>query len=246
MWDRSCIQIFCFYIVSIVLFWFLFNTVGTLQWIYLSNNSFCAGSNPVLGLIRVEFFSVLTFCLNSRGWFVLCVVCIPYLVLVQVFGDRDWLYRLGPIEYVLSKAGDWIQSPKRCVFNKNMAMDNIQKHNICINVPASQIFRSYLQTVCLKIFSALISRFANPVELSTLTQRESAFIILWVPPTHWLSFCQNLIDTYVVFAFIRCGLPPALRNLLGGCLFMWEEEHKQYIQLAILKTKQIRNKTITK
>jgi hypothetical protein len=35
------------------------------------------------------FFYVLIFCLNSRRWFVLCMACISYLVLVQVSGDRD-------------------------------------------------------------------------------------------------------------------------------------------------------------
>jgi hypothetical protein len=43
----------------------------------------------VLGLIRVEFFNVLIFFLNSCRWFVLFLVCIPYLVLVQVSGDIE-------------------------------------------------------------------------------------------------------------------------------------------------------------
>jgi hypothetical protein len=50
-------------------------------------------------------------------------------VLVQVSGDRDYLYRLGPTEYVSPEDGDRIQSPKRYVLNKNRAMDNVQKHN---------------------------------------------------------------------------------------------------------------------
>jgi hypothetical protein len=29
-------------------------------------------------------FNILMFCLSSRGWVVLCLACIPYLVLVQV------------------------------------------------------------------------------------------------------------------------------------------------------------------
>jgi hypothetical protein len=52
---------------------------------------------------------------------------------------------LGPIDRA---------SPKRCVFkNKqdgfldtDMTMDNVQKHNICTNVPSSQTFRSYSST----------------------------------------------------------------------------------------------------
>jgi hypothetical protein len=44
------------------------------------------------------FFNILMFCLNSHRWFVLCLVCIPYLVLVQMSGDTDKLYRLGTTE----------------------------------------------------------------------------------------------------------------------------------------------------
>jgi hypothetical protein len=32
--------------------------------------------------------NVLMFCLSSRRWFVLRLACIPYLVLVQVSGER--------------------------------------------------------------------------------------------------------------------------------------------------------------
>jgi hypothetical protein len=46
----------------------------------------------------------------------LCLTSKPYLVLVQVSRDRDYLYRLGPTEQVLPEDGDRIQSPKRCVF----------------------------------------------------------------------------------------------------------------------------------
>jgi hypothetical protein len=42
-----------------------------------------------LGLIRLEIFNAFNVCLNSRRWFMLCLVCVPYLVLVQVPGDRD-------------------------------------------------------------------------------------------------------------------------------------------------------------
>jgi hypothetical protein len=34
-------------------------------------------------------FNISMNCLNSRRCFVLCLVCIPYLVLVQLSGDRD-------------------------------------------------------------------------------------------------------------------------------------------------------------
>jgi hypothetical protein len=43
----------------------------------------------MLDLICVEFFNILMFCLNSRRWFVQCLVCTPYLVFVQLSGDRD-------------------------------------------------------------------------------------------------------------------------------------------------------------
>jgi hypothetical protein len=106
-----------------------------------------------------------------------------------------------------------------------------------------------------KLFTKYI--FENIVYINFTLRRSSrdvptdtvgACVILWLPPptpSARLSSYPSLIDSYVAFAFIRCGLPPALRNLLGGCVFVWEEEHKQYIQLAILKTKQIRNKTIS-
>jgi hypothetical protein len=45
-----------------------------------------------------------------------------------------------------------IQSPKRCVLkekqddilDKDKTMNNVQKRNICTNVPSSETFRSYL------------------------------------------------------------------------------------------------------
>jgi hypothetical protein len=45
---------------------------------------------------------------------------------------------LGPTEEVFPEDGDRIQSLKYCVLNKNRMMDNVQKHNVCINVPSSQ------------------------------------------------------------------------------------------------------------
>jgi hypothetical protein len=44
--------------------------------------------------------------------------------------------QLGPIDRVVPISGDR---------DKDRAMDNVQKHNICTNVPSSQTFRSYLE-----------------------------------------------------------------------------------------------------
>jgi hypothetical protein len=52
---------------------------------------------------------------------------------VQLSGDRDYLYRLGPTEWVLPEDGDRIQSTKFCVLNKNRTTNNFQKHNIFIH-----------------------------------------------------------------------------------------------------------------
>jgi hypothetical protein len=51
---------------------------------------------------------------------------------------------LGPTEKVLLGDGDGILSPKSCVLknkqdgvlDKDRTMDNVQKHNICTNVPS--------------------------------------------------------------------------------------------------------------
>jgi hypothetical protein len=61
-------------------------------------------------------FNVLIYCLDSRKWFVLCLACISCCVLVEMSGDRNWLYRMGPTEYILPEDGDRIQSTKHCVF----------------------------------------------------------------------------------------------------------------------------------
>jgi hypothetical protein len=68
--------------------------VGTIQRIYLFSDDFSSNSAVMLGLIRVEFFNVLMFCLNSRRWFVLCMVYVSYLVSVLVSG----VYQLGQTE----------------------------------------------------------------------------------------------------------------------------------------------------
>jgi hypothetical protein len=86
----------------------------------------------VLGLICVEiFFNVLNVRLNCRRWFELCLIHIPYCVLVLVSGERDERCRLGPGE-VPPEDGDDPVSETLCVLNKNRTVDNIQKHSICI------------------------------------------------------------------------------------------------------------------
>jgi hypothetical protein len=50
----------------------------------------------VLASYMLSFFNVLMFSLSSRRWFVLCLVCIPYLVLVQVSGDNGVALSIGP------------------------------------------------------------------------------------------------------------------------------------------------------
>jgi hypothetical protein len=59
--------------------------------------------------------NILLFCLSACRRFVLCLACITYLVLVEVSGDRERSYRLGPTEQILPEDGDRIQTPKRCV-----------------------------------------------------------------------------------------------------------------------------------
>jgi hypothetical protein len=51
--------------------------------------------------------------------------CVPSSLILL---HGDYVYRLGP-----SEEGDRIQSPKRCVLNKNRTRDNVQKNNICID-----------------------------------------------------------------------------------------------------------------
>jgi hypothetical protein len=42
----------------------------------------------------------------------------------------------------LPEDGDRMQSPKRCVLNKNRTIDNVQKHYNCINTPSLETFLS--------------------------------------------------------------------------------------------------------
>jgi hypothetical protein len=53
---------------------------------FLSSDDIYSDSTLMIGLINVQLFNVFKVCLNSRRWFVLCLVCIPYLVLVLVSG----------------------------------------------------------------------------------------------------------------------------------------------------------------
>jgi hypothetical protein len=67
---------------------------------------------------------------------------------------------LGPTEF-LPEDGDRIQSPKRRVLkykqedvlDKNRTTDNVQKHNICTNVPSSQTFTFLDNTLLVFMFS---------------------------------------------------------------------------------------------
>jgi hypothetical protein len=80
-------------VVALLFTWCVLAALFFLCWyhtgISLSSDDFCSDSALVLGLIPLEFFNVLMFCLNSRRWFMLFLACIPYLVSVQVSGDRD-------------------------------------------------------------------------------------------------------------------------------------------------------------
>jgi hypothetical protein len=71
---------------------------------------------------------------------ILCFWTLPvilFLFKTQCFGD--WILKT-----------DGIQPLKHCVLNKRI-MDNVQKHNICVNVPMSLTFRSYSQELVLLI-----------------------------------------------------------------------------------------------
>jgi hypothetical protein len=53
-------------------------------------------------------------------------------------------------------------SGKNMTVFKDKTMDNVQKHNICINVPSSQTFRSYLNAVCNdKFFNSISAAVAS-------------------------------------------------------------------------------------
>jgi hypothetical protein len=62
----------------------------------------------------MEYLIVYNVSLNTRRWFVLCLIYIHNRVLVLVSGDeeKDKLYGADPTKYVLPEDGDIIQSPK--------------------------------------------------------------------------------------------------------------------------------------
>jgi hypothetical protein len=114
----------------------------TIHRIYLCSDDFYSDSTLVLGFIRAEFFNVLMFCLNSRRRFVLCLACIPYLCWYRYpeieTSSIDWAHLSRLILKTETESG-----LRNVVLNKNRTMDNVQKHNSCINMPPSQTFRSY-------------------------------------------------------------------------------------------------------
>jgi hypothetical protein len=74
-------------------------------------------------------FNILMFCLSSRRWFVLCLACISYLMLVHVSGAVS----VGPQLSKFHLKTEPETSLRNVVFlNKIRMMDNVQKHNICI------------------------------------------------------------------------------------------------------------------
>jgi hypothetical protein len=73
--------------------------------------------------------------LNSRWWFMLCLVYIPCLVLTLVIeiSSVDWTQQ----SRLLSEDGDRIVSETLFLI-KNWATDNVEKVNYCANKPLSQ------------------------------------------------------------------------------------------------------------
>jgi hypothetical protein len=85
-------------------------------------------------------FNILMFRLSSRRWFVLCLACIPYLVLVQTSGDWTSCNEWTQLSRFILKTE--AESSLRKVFfeqkvdsdlNKHRTMINVQKHNMCNN-----------------------------------------------------------------------------------------------------------------
>jgi hypothetical protein len=54
--------------------------------------------------------------------------------------EIDW----AQLSRVLPEDGDRIQSPKRCVLNKNRTTDNVKNRNDYVNILSSQTFRLLL------------------------------------------------------------------------------------------------------
>jgi hypothetical protein len=84
------------------------------------------------------------FCLSSCRWFMLCLACIPYLVLVQVSEEKETSsINWAQLNRFYLKA-ETESSLRNIVFlDKNKTVDTVQKHSICINIPLSQTFRSF-------------------------------------------------------------------------------------------------------
>jgi hypothetical protein len=55
----------------------------------------------------------------------------------------DW----AQLSRCLPQDGDRIQSPKHCDLNKNRMMDNLQKHNTCINVSSWTLFNALIDNI---------------------------------------------------------------------------------------------------
>jgi hypothetical protein len=84
------------------------------------------------------------FCLSSRRWFVLCLVCVPHLVSVQLSGDRDCSVDWAQLSRFYLKTETESSLRNTMFWNINRKMDYVQKYNICTKAPSSRTFRSYL------------------------------------------------------------------------------------------------------
>jgi hypothetical protein len=76
-------------------------------------------------------------------WRTICYWYCPSCSFISAWPDlKPYLWRWVPPE-----DGERIQSLKHCILNKNRTMDNVQKHNNCINISSSQTFRYYKQKI---------------------------------------------------------------------------------------------------
>jgi hypothetical protein len=78
----------------------------------------------------VGIFNDFDMCLNSRRWFMLCLVYIPNLVLLLVSGDRDSLRWVQLSRFQIKTETESILR-KVVSLNKNRMMENVPKHNNC-------------------------------------------------------------------------------------------------------------------
>jgi hypothetical protein len=81
---------------------------------------------------------------------------------------EDWI--LSPSSGKNYSYGNRIQSRKRCVLSKNRTMDNVQKHNHCINIPSSHLCAFYLVHL---LFYALDLYILGHFKLSVLMLQKS-------------------------------------------------------------------------